>query len=223
VRVGIHTGEAQLREGDYYGTAVNKCARLRAIAHGGQSLLSAATCHLVQDSVPAGVRLRDLGFHRLKDLQRPEQVYQILHSELPADFPPLNSLDNLPNNLPIQLTRFIGREAETGEVKQRLATRALVTLTGAGGCGKTRVALQVAADLLQEYPESSATESRSVRRSVKRRSLPPGRPGRSSAWTNLQPASSKTRVCRCHVGTCSWRHRHDGGVPTGTSTTAHLP
>jgi predicted ATPase/class 3 adenylate cyclase len=153
VRVGIHTGEAQLRDGDYYGTAVNKCARLRAVAHGGQSLLSATTCHLVQDGLPADVTLRDLGFHRLKDLQRPEQVYQILHPALPTDFPPLNSLDTLPNNLPIQLTRFIGREAEIREVRERLATSALVTLTGAGGCGKTRLALQVAADVLSDYPD----------------------------------------------------------------------
>lgn len=153
VRLALHTGEADLREGDYYGTAVNRCARLRAIAHGGQTLLSLATAELVRDALPAGASLRDLGLHRLKDLQRPEQVFQLMSPDLPADFPPLKSLDTLPNNLPRQLTSFIGREREMAEVKQLLHTTSLLTLTGAGGCGKTRLALQVAADLLEEYPD----------------------------------------------------------------------
>ena len=109
VRLALHTGEADLRAGDYYGTAVNRCARLRALAHGGQTLLSLATAELVRDALPVGASLRDLGNHRLKDLQRPEQVFQLLHPDLPADFPPLKSLDTLPNNLPRQLTSFIGR------------------------------------------------------------------------------------------------------------------
>src|SRR5262249_49531359 len=99
------------------------------------------------------VCLRSLGSHRLRDLQRPEQVYQLLHPELPADFPPLKSLDALPNNLPRQLTRFIGREQAILEVKRLLASSALLTLTGSGGCGKSRLALQVGADLLEEYAD----------------------------------------------------------------------
>jgi predicted ATPase/class 3 adenylate cyclase/Tfp pilus assembly protein PilF len=153
VRVGLNTGEAQLREGDYYGRAINRCARVRALGHGGQTLLSLATCELVCDDLPQGVSLQDLGTHRLKDLQRPEQVFQLLHPDLPAHFPPLKSLDVLPNNLPVQLTSFIGREREMADVKRSLATTRLLTLTGPGGTGKTRLALQVAADLLGEYPD----------------------------------------------------------------------
>jgi predicted ATPase/class 3 adenylate cyclase len=153
VRAGLNTGEAELREGDYYGSAINRCARLRALAYGGQTLLSQATCQLVGDTLPAGMSLRDLGTHRLKDLQRPEQVYQLLHPDLPPDFPPLKSLDALPNNLPLQLTHFIGREKEIAEVKRLLAETPLLTLSGAGGAGKTRLALQVAAELLEEYPD----------------------------------------------------------------------
>src|SRR3954452_9671343 len=160
VRMALHTGEADLREGDYYGSNVNRCARLRAVAHGGQTLVSAATQVLVGDGLPEGITLRDMGEHRLKDLQRPENVFQVVVSGLPADFPPLNSLGNKPNNLPVQLTSFVGREREMEEVKSLLVppwlppgtltgeqpergTR-LLTLTGAGGTGKTRLSLQVA-------------------------------------------------------------------------------
>jgi predicted ATPase/class 3 adenylate cyclase len=152
-RAGLHTGEAELREGDYYGSAVNRCARLRALAHGGQAVLSQPTYELVRDALPEGLGLRALGAHRLKDLQRPEQVYQILHPELLANFPPLKSLDVLPNNLPLQLTSFVGREAELGELRNLLVrdgTR-LVTLTGPGGTGKTRLSLQAAGELVEEY------------------------------------------------------------------------
>src|SRR5207244_4748246 len=99
VRIALHTGEADLREGDYYGAAVNRCARLRAVAHGGQVLLSMATEELVREALPEGTSLRDLGLHRLRDLSQPERVFQLLHPDLPADFPPLTSLDALPNNL----------------------------------------------------------------------------------------------------------------------------
>jgi predicted ATPase/class 3 adenylate cyclase len=153
VRVALHTGEADLRENDYYGAAVSRCARLRAIGHGGQVLLSLPTEQIVRDALPAGVALRDLGSHRLKDLQRPEQVFQLLHPDLPADFPSLASLDALPNNLPLQVTSFIGREREMAEVKRLLEGTRLLTVTGAGGTGKTRLALQVAAELLTEYPD----------------------------------------------------------------------
>jgi predicted ATPase/class 3 adenylate cyclase len=154
IRMALHTGEADERDGDYYGPAVNRCARLRAIAHGGQILLSSATQEIAQDTLADGVTLHSCGLHRLKDLGRPESVYQLRHAALPADFPPLRSLDNadLPNNLPPQLTSFIGREKELAEIRRLFAATRLLTLTGAGGCGKTRLALQVAADLLDDSP-----------------------------------------------------------------------
>ncbi|HEU4758573.1 MAG TPA: tetratricopeptide repeat protein [Dehalococcoidia bacterium] len=153
IRIALHTGEADLREGDYYGSVVNRCARIRAIAHGGQTLLSQATAELARDRLTQGVGLSPLGSYRLKDLQRPETVYQLLHPELPADFPPLVSIEALPTNLPVQLTSFIGREGEMMEAKRLLSASRLLTLTGSGGAGKTRLALQVAADLLDEYAD----------------------------------------------------------------------
>lgn len=155
VRMALHTGEAELREGDYYGTAVNRCARLRALAHGAQILLSSTTAKLVEEGLAAGLSLRDLGLHHLKDLQLPERVFQVVHPELPDDFPPLRSLESLPNNLPVQLSSFVGREREMEEVKRHLAAARLLTLSGAGGAGKTRLALQVAADILDEYPDGA--------------------------------------------------------------------
>jgi len=150
VRMGMHTGMAERRDGDYYGGAVNRAVRLMAAGRGGQVLMSAATQELVRDHLPDGASLRDLGRHRLKDLGRPEQVFQLLHPSLPTKFPPLRSLDNpdLPNNLPQQTTSFIGREKQVEEVKALLGKTRLLTLTGAGGAGKTRLSLQVAADLL---------------------------------------------------------------------------
>jgi predicted ATPase/class 3 adenylate cyclase len=153
VRLALHTGEADQRGGDFYGAAVNRCARLRAVGHGGQVLLSQATADPVREHLPAGTSLRDLGSHRLKDLQQPERIFQLLHPALPADFPPLRSLEAFAHNLPRQLTTFIGREPQMAEVKQLLATTSLLTLTGSGGCGKTRLALQVAAELLEEYAD----------------------------------------------------------------------
>src|SRR5262249_38017129 len=153
VRLALHTGEADLRDGDYYGGAVNRAARLRAVAHGGQVLLSQATHDLVRDALPAGAALPDLGAHRLSDLARPEQVYQVQAPGAPAAFPPLRSLDALPHNLPLQLTSFVGRERELAAVVGLLAARRLVTLTGVGGTGKTRLALQAAAAALPAYPD----------------------------------------------------------------------
>src|SRR5262245_22338908 len=150
VRMALHTGVVEERDGDYFGQPLNRVARLLAIGHGGQVLLSAATQELVRDNLPPDVSLTDLGEHRLKDLGRPETVFQLGHPELAADFPPLRSLDNpeLKHNLPRQPTSFIGREKELAEVQALLGRTSLLTLTGAGGCGKTRLALQVAADLL---------------------------------------------------------------------------
>lgn len=153
VRMALHTGEAQERDEDYYGAPVNRCARLRAIAHGGQIVVSLTTEELVRDGLKGGVSLKDLGLHRLKDLSRPEQVFQVLHPELPEDFPPLRSLDALPNNLPQQLTSFIGREQVIAEVLDIFKHTRLLSLTGSGGAGKTRLALQVAADLLEDYED----------------------------------------------------------------------
>ncbi|HEU5318193.1 MAG TPA: adenylate/guanylate cyclase domain-containing protein [Chloroflexota bacterium] len=153
VRIALHTGEADLRDGDYYGSAVNRAARIRALAHGGQTLLSMATEELVRDSLPPRVTLADLGEHRLKDLGRPERIFQLAHPDLPADFPPLRSLDALPNNLPLQLTSFVGRERDLDEARQLVRANRLLTLTGTGGCGKTRLSLQAAADELERFPD----------------------------------------------------------------------
>jgi predicted ATPase/class 3 adenylate cyclase len=156
VRVALHTGALDLRDGrNYAGLALNRCARLRAIAHGGQVLLSEATRALTALDLPAGASLQDLGMHRLQDLSLAERVFQLCHPDLPAAFPPLRSLDARPHSLPLQLTRFVGRERELGEVRSTLRSARLVTLTGTGGSGKTRLALQVAADLLEEYPDGT--------------------------------------------------------------------
>jgi len=153
VRMAMHTGESELREHDYYGATVNRCARLRSIAHGGQILVSEATAQLVKDGLPAGTSLKDMGSHRLKDLQRSEQVFQLEHPNLPADFPALNSLDAHPNNLPIQMTSFIGRENEITEVTSLLASARLVTLLGTGGSGKTRLSQEIGASIVDDYPD----------------------------------------------------------------------
>ncbi len=153
VRLGIHTGEADQREGVYTGAAVNRVARLVPVAHGGQTILSRTACDLVSGSPPDDVALRDLGDHRLHDLESPEQIYQLDHPSLRSDFPPLRSLDALPHNLPLQLTSFVGREAEIVEVRELLAGHRIVTLTGAGGQGKTRLALQLAAQVSKMFPD----------------------------------------------------------------------
>jgi len=153
IRMALHTGSAQERDGDYFGSCVNRAARLMSIGHGGQVLLSEATCALVRETLPAPAGLRDMGRHRLRDLNTPEQVAQLLHPALPAAFPPLQSLDAFATNLPVQLTSFIGREKELSEVQDLLARTRLLTLTGSGGCGKTRLALQAAAEMLEAFPD----------------------------------------------------------------------
>ena len=153
VRMGLHTGETELLDDDYYGPVVNRCARLRSIAHGGQILLSQATAAVAAKMLPERASLKDLGPHRLKDLQQPVRVSQVRHPELESGFPLLRSLDALPHNLPLQLTSFVGREREIEAVRQLLERSRLVTLTGSGGSGKTRLSLQVAAELLEEFPD----------------------------------------------------------------------
>jgi predicted ATPase len=147
VRAAIHTGTTDERDGDYFGSTVNRVARLLVIGHGGQVLVSGATGHVVQGDLPPRVGLRDLGEHRLTDLARPEQVYQLLAPGLAAEFPPLRSLDVLPSNLPVQLTTFVGRGAELEEIAALVRDHRLVTLIGSGGVGKTQTALQVATAL----------------------------------------------------------------------------
>lgn len=151
VRMALHTGEAELRDGDYYGAALNRAARLMSVGAGGQILVSQTTAAVIQDHLPTQVGLLDLGEHRLKDLVRPEHVYQIIALELPADFPPLKSLSSFPNNLPVQLTSFIGREHELAETSRLLGATRLLTLIGPGGTGKTRLSLQLAADMLDAF------------------------------------------------------------------------
>ena len=157
VRMALHTGAAEEREGDYFGPPLNRVARLLSAAHGGQVLLSLPAQELVRDQLPAGTSLRDLGEHRLKDLFRPERVFQLVSPDLPSEFPPLRTLEAYRNNLPLQPTPLVGREKEVSEVCDLLRqdeTR-LLTLTGPGGIGKTRVALQAAADLLEDFPEGT--------------------------------------------------------------------
>jgi predicted ATPase/class 3 adenylate cyclase len=153
VRAALHVGAAQQRDGDYFGQPLNRVARLCAASHGGQVLLSLAAQELVRDTLPKGAALRDLGEHRLKDLSRPERVFQVVAPDLPSDFPALRSLDSYRHNLPAQATALIGREAEVAAVCEQLrrADTHLLTLTGTGGTGKTRLALQAAAELLDDF------------------------------------------------------------------------
>jgi predicted ATPase/class 3 adenylate cyclase/DNA-binding CsgD family transcriptional regulator len=153
VRIALHTAEAQLRdEGNYFGVALSRCARLRAIANGGQTLVSRAVHDLVVERLPDGATLVDLGSHRLRDLGRPEHVFLLGHPDLPASAEALRSLDSLPNNLPEQLTSFVGRSGELADIGGALDQTRMLTLTGAGGCGKTRLAAQAAADALERFP-----------------------------------------------------------------------
>jgi class 3 adenylate cyclase len=153
VRMGLHTGEAELRASDYHGQSLNRAARIMSVGHGGQVLLSSVTAELAREHLSADVTLLDLGEHRLKDLIRPEQLYQLLASDLPGEFPPLHSLNAFPNNLPSQLTSFIGRERELGEARKLLSSARLLTLIGPGGTGKTRLSFQLAADQLSDFKD----------------------------------------------------------------------
>jgi predicted ATPase/class 3 adenylate cyclase len=153
VRMALHTGVVAVREGDYVGQPLNRIARLLAAGHGGQTLVSRATAELVRDDLLLGTELRDLGEHRLKDLTRPEHIFQLTVADLPTDFPPLRTLDARPTNLPAHQPVLIGREEEVAAVAAllRRGDVRLLTLLGPGGVGKTRLAMQVAADMLEDF------------------------------------------------------------------------
>jgi predicted ATPase/class 3 adenylate cyclase len=154
VRMAVHTGEAERRGQDYFGQPLNRVARTLSAAHGGQVLLSLTSAGLVRDVLPPGVSLQDLGEHRLKDIQHPERIFQLVINNVPADFPPLKTLDRHPNNLPTQLTPFVGRRKDLealGTLLQQDDVR-LITLVGPGGAGKTRLGLQVAAEGADAFP-----------------------------------------------------------------------
>ncbi len=153
VRMALHTGEAELEDEDYRGAVINRCARIRAAAHGGQIVLTQTTLNLLGGHLPEGISLRPLGTHRLRDLLQPETLYQLTHPEWQDETRSLRSLEAFQHNLPLQLTSFIGREQEMLDIKRLLATSRLITLLGSGGCGKTRLALQVAADVVDTYAD----------------------------------------------------------------------
>jgi predicted ATPase len=153
VRMALHTGSTDYRDGEYVGPLFNRLARLMAAAHGGQILLSSITTRQVEDHLPPGITLRDMGERRLRDLIQSEHIFQVVAPDLPANFPPLRTLDVRVTNLPIQPTPFVGRERELESVKRLLAKTRLLTLTGPGGTGKTRLALQSAADLLDDFAD----------------------------------------------------------------------
>jgi predicted ATPase/DNA-binding CsgD family transcriptional regulator len=195
LRIGVHTGEIQLRDdANYIGPTINRTARLRDLAHGGQTVLSGLTEALVVDRLPADVWLTDLGTHRLRDLPRPERVVQLCHRDLPNEFPPLRvSTAVVSQHLPVQLTSFVGRDAQLTQLRGILADNRLVTLTGAGGVGKTRLAIQVAAQLAGEFGDgvwyadlAPITDPELVPVTVARALGLPDQPGRSTMDTLLR-------------------------------------
>jgi predicted ATPase/class 3 adenylate cyclase/DNA-binding CsgD family transcriptional regulator len=200
LRIGVHTGEVQLRdEGNYAGPTINRTARLRDLAHGGQTVLSGATEDMVVDRLPADAWLTDLGTHPLRDLPRPERVVQLCHPDLRNDFPPLRIPKSVgAHNLPLQLTSFVGRGAQMADVRKLLADNRLVTLTGAGGAGKTRLAVEIAARIAPEFRDgvwyvdlASVTHPAVVRVAVVRALGLPDRPGRTTLDTLLRFISDR--------------------------------
>src|SRR5438477_11066022 len=153
VRAGLHLGIVERRDDDLFGSPVNRAARIMKAAHGGQVLLSQAVVDHVRERLPPSVSLLDLGSVRLRDLATSEHVYQLVHPELRRDFPALRSLEATPNNLPQQVTSFIGRGRELADAKRLLEGTRLLTLLGMGGLGKTRLSLQIGADVLEKYPD----------------------------------------------------------------------
>jgi class 3 adenylate cyclase len=203
VRMGVHSGEASETETGLVGIDVHRAARVGAVAHGGQIVLSAAAAALVRDSLPSDASLRDLGRHRLKDLGRPEQIFQLGGEGLEVDFLPLRSLDNpaLANNLPAQSAHFVGRDREVAEVRRLVESARLVTLTGAGGSGKTRLGLQVAAELLDGTGDAAGWSS-----SLRSRTPTPW-PRRSTRCSGspARPVGPHSRPCSTpwFLSTCS--------------------
>jgi predicted ATPase/class 3 adenylate cyclase len=155
VRMGLHSGAAEQRGGDYFGPVVNRAARIMALGHGGQVLCSQATADLVRDSLPDGVDLLDLGSHALRDISRPEEVFQVTHPDLERDLPPLQSPETPAGNLPPQRTEFIGRDQELAKIEKLMDRSRVVTLTGVGGVGKTRLALQAAGSLKPRFGDGA--------------------------------------------------------------------
>ena len=153
VRMGIHTGEAEERDGDYFGPTVNRAARLMSVAWGGQIVVSLVAARMLADALPDGVTLLDLGEHRLRDLSEAERVFQVAALGLPTDFDRLRSLESYRTNLPLRVTSFVGRERVLADISAALTTGRMVTITGVGGVGKTRLALQIAADLAPDYAD----------------------------------------------------------------------
>ena len=217
VRMGIHCGEAARTATGLVGLEVHRAARVAAVAHGGQVLVSEAAAVLVRDGLPPGAALADLGVHRLKDLGRPERIFQLTAAGLPAGFPPLRSLGNpaLPNNLPVQLSAFIGRDREVAEVRALVESARLVTLTGAGGCGKTRLGLQVAAELLEGSGDgvwlaelAAVTDEDAVPAAISRAlrlAVDPGRPELEALLDALAPQDVLIVVDNCEhlIGGCA--------------------
>ena len=154
-RISIHTGAVERRGSRYFGAPLFRAARLQALAYGEQTVLSAITAALVTHDLPPGAQLIDRGVHRLKDLQEPERVFELQHPDLRTEFPPLKSLDARPHNLPVQLSSFVGRDEELAKVGDLVKEHRLVTLLGPGGIGKTRLALQAAADQIDAFPDGA--------------------------------------------------------------------
>ena len=217
VRMGIHCGEAAETAAGLVGLEVHRAARVAAAGYGGQVLVSEAAAVLVRDGLPPGTALADLGVHRLKDLGRPERIFQLQAAGLPAGFPPLRSLGNpaLPNNLPGQLSAFIGREREISEVRALVESARLVTLTGAGGCGKTRLGLQVAAELLDGSGDgvwlaelAAVTDQDAVPATISqalRLAVQPGRPALEALLDALAPQDVLIVLDNCEhlIGGCA--------------------
>jgi predicted ATPase/class 3 adenylate cyclase len=155
VRMGLHTGDAAARDGDYYGPATNRAARVMASAHGGQIVVSHATEEILRDVLPDDVGLVDLGDHRLPDLARPERIFQVVAEGLMREFPPLRALDAVPGNLPSQVTSLVGRKVEREAIADALLASRLVTVTGVGGVGKSRIAIQVASDIAPRFADGA--------------------------------------------------------------------
>ena len=200
LRIGVHTGDVQLRdEHNYAGPTVNKTARIRDLAHGGQTVLSSVTADVVEDRLPDGGWLTDLGRHQLRGLPRPVGIAQLCHPDLRNDFPPLRTVNPVADqHLPVQLTSFIGRGAQMSEIRETLTNNRFVTLTGAGGAGKTRLAIEIAGQMADQFPEgvwyadlAPITHAEVVPVAVARALGLPDQPGRSITETMVQFARDR--------------------------------